>query len=466
MVQILPFKGLRYAMGEHGHNALQPVIAPPYDVISPELQQVLMDRHPANIIRLTLNPQTTEDTEANNRYTRARDHFNAWQQDGTLVPEEHPAIYLYQQTFQDPVSGEAVTRSGFLAMIEVTPYEDKKILPHEWTLKGPKADRLSLFQTMMANPSPIFLVYDDPEREVESLSEDDFLLDDPAHPGWITVDTLDDTPSVTHRIRPLTNPKLVEAVQAVLANRQALIADGHHRYETALGFRDWVRGQLPDAPAPGSLASDYTLAFLANLADADRLPVYPTHRAFRALPDGWTAERLESAILTVFDRTEAPALGQLIYWGPSALAAGAPWYLTPRAEAMAGILPDLGRLDVVLLDRLVVSALLGSTSGDMKASKALWFDQDVEALKAGLGRGDYHAVFEMQRPDLRTILSVSAAGERMPQKSTYFYPKIIDGLALSTYGRFAAQEGHAFEGLTPAIAPVSLAVNTPVGVGQ
>ena len=228
-----PFKAWRY---NTERVDVATVLAPPYDVISPEKQQKLYDRSPFNSIRLILNKKDPADTDQHNGYTRARDTFQEWQNQGVLVQEQSPCFYVYRQTFKDPVTQLTKNRFALLGRVRLEPFEKGIIVPHEKTLSGPKADRMRLLRTVQTNFSPVFGLYNDKGLEVRSI------IQDPMNSK--PVFEAEDDDKVVHTLWAIEDPDILAKLQKALRPKKVYIADGHHRYETALEYARQQRGQF------------------------------------------------------------------------------------------------------------------------------------------------------------------------------------------------------------------------------
>src|SRR5581483_8812976 len=241
MADVQAFRAFRYDLARVG--ALSDVVAPPYDVIDPALQQALYDRSPSNVIRLILNRETPQDSEQDNRYTRSAGVLRDWLRDGVLGQDSARALYVYHQEFE--AEGRRYTRKGFLARVRLEPFGQGRIYPHEETLAGPKADRLKLFRATAMNLSPVFGLYPDPEAEAQARL-------DAAVSRALPLQATDHL-GVVSKLWPVTDQQVVSAVTGLLGPRPIFIADGHHRYETALRYRAEKRqaGEVtgPDHPA-------------------------------------------------------------------------------------------------------------------------------------------------------------------------------------------------------------------------
>lgn len=413
MVQIQPFQGLRYdpARLVSGYEA---IVAPPYDVISSEEQQQLHEKSPYNIVRLILGFKKPTDDEADNVYSRARDTLESWQNQGILKAENEPAVYAYAQTWEN------VERRGFIARMLLESYETGKVLPHENTLGGPKADRLALTKATGCILSPIFCLYDDPLKQAESL-----LFESPAPPDAIAVQDAD---GVLHRFWPVTDSAQIQALQTLLQTKTALIADGHHRYETALAYRDWRRQEerQEDAP-PGSFPWDFTMAFFTNMADPG-LRIYPTHRVLTSLPGGLSEADFRASLYRYFEPTTEE---QALFWlQTTSQSPREPFKVKPGLD-LSSIPQPFVTLDVALLDYFVFQGILGQSANDLKQRDRLQFVRNEAEVRSLLQRGAI--VFWVHAPDVSQVRNICQAGLRMPQKSTYFYPKLLSGLVLYCY---------------------------------
>ncbi|HOM19208.1 MAG TPA: DUF1015 domain-containing protein, partial [Thermoguttaceae bacterium] len=312
MPEIQAFRGIRYDLGRVG--SLSDVVCPPYDVISPQLQEELYRRHPYNFVRIELNRIDPTDNEADNRYTRAGRFLRQWQSEGVLFTEADPALYVYHQEFT--ISGRTFLRRGFMARMRLSRFGEGQVFPHEETMSGPKWDRYMLTAVCKANLSQIFGLYPDPEGQAQRILEEATL----GQPPLEAVDHL----GVVHRMWPVTNVDLISQASAVLGPKPVFIADGHHRYETACNWRDQVydSGALSrDHPA------NYVLMTLIAMEDPG-LVVLPTHRLF--------AEGPELSFDTLQERLEGYFTLRLVGKGPAdTLGVWEELATQPRSEALA-----------------------------------------------------------------------------------------------------------------------------------
>src|SRR6266849_3827083 len=285
MADIRAFRAYRYDLGRVG--TLGDVVAPPYDVIDPALQQALYDRSPYNVVRLILNKEMQGDTDANNRYTRAAQFLRDWQRDDVLVQDSARAVYVYHQEFE--VEGQRFTRRGFMARVRLERFGEGRIYPHEETMSGPKADRLKLFRATAMNLSQIFGLYPDEDGEVQAKLD--------AAVGRALPLEATDHLGVVSRLWPVNDQQVVSAVTGLMGPKPIFIADGHHRYETALRYLEERKeaGEVRDAEA----APNFVLMMLVSMSDPG-LMILPTHRLVFGLPD-LTADRLHKLLEADFE---------------------------------------------------------------------------------------------------------------------------------------------------------------------
>lgn len=433
MPDIQAFRGIRYDLGHVG--SLSNVIAPPYDVIDPALQDQLYKLHPANVVRLILNREEPGDDEVTNRYSRAAKFFKNWQSEGVLFNEPDPALYVYHQEFE--YGGQSYTRRGFMARVRLERFGEGKIYPHEETMAGPKQDRLLLTRACRANLSQIFGLYPDPDNEAQQLLEDAIV-------GRTPLEATDHL-GVIHRLWPITDVKLIASVSASIGPRPVFVADGHHRYETACNYRDEQAGvrELPsDDPA------NFVLMMCVSMNDPGMI-VLPTHRLFRGLDDldsGQLIERLGDCFTTRI-AGEGADLADTIWeeietedeQGTIGLFTRSDerWVLariTDRgrqrmAELAGEHSADWQGLGVAILHRLIVDTLLDGASWPKPKYVHL-----VQEVVDGLDSGQFPLAALIMPATLDHIRSISEHQERMPAKSTYFYPKLLSGLVINPLG--------------------------------
>lgn len=450
MPDIAAFRGIRYDLGHVG--SLSDVIAPPYDVIDSELLDELYSKSDYNSSRLILGKDEAGDDESNNRYTRAAKHLRSWQREGALFTESDPAIYVYHQEFTE--AGQTYTRRGFMCRVRLEPFGEGNIHPHEETHSGAKADRLNLWKQTKANMSQIFGLYPDSENVAQQILDTAIASQTPTE----ATDHL----GVVHRIWPVTDIDVITKVTAAMGDKAVYIADGHHRYETACNYRSEMAAKLEgegkqlDREHP----ANFVLMMCVSMSDPGMI-VLPTHRLFRGLPP-MTSEQLIEKLGDSFETSSAgegpdraPQLWEEIETedsqGTLALytSEDGKWTMARLTEAgkakMAQVAddhcPDWQQLGVSLLHRLIGDTLLDAAN--LPAPKYVRsFEEVVEGLKHGDTTGRDHTGQEasggrfelaalVMPATLEHIRQISNAAERMPAKSTYFYPKLLSGLVFN-----------------------------------
>lgn len=450
MPKVEAFCGIRYSSQA---GSLKDLVAPPYDVIDTELLNKLQSANPKNVVRLILPQPKEGDSEpgsdGENRYSRSADLLKEWKVEGTLVEESSAAIYVYHQRFSE--AGVDYTRRGFMCRVRLERFGEGQVFPHEETHGGAKADRLNLWRACKANLSQIFGLYADESNQVQELLEKQIAGTDPLE----ATDHL----GVVNQIWPLTDSVTIQEVKQLLDGQAVYIADGHHRYETACDYRDEIAaahgGELPeDHPA------NFVLMMCVSTSDPGMI-VLPTHRLFRNMPS-MSADQLAVKLGDAFDTqivSEGPQ-SALEVWqrieakndqGTMAFytAKDQQWTLchvtNAGKEMMSKVSPDRSSdwqsLGVSLLHHLVMDELLQAPE-----TAAPKYVRSIEEVVVGLTQGDDSgrdltgqvgtgAQFELAAlvmpASLEDIRNVSNHGERMPAKSTYFYPKVLSGLVIN-----------------------------------
>ena len=407
MAGVYPFRAVHYNDLEH----LGRLIAPPYDVISPSQQQALYDASPHNIIRLELNKR---DEGGVDPYQVAASTLRSWLDSGVLVRSDRPAFYVYRQEYATP-DGGLHTRTALFGEVRLEEFETGVIRPHEETFPGPKKDRLQLIRACRANLSPIFGLYRDAPAATRVLTE--------TAAGPPLADVVDSV-AVRHQLWAQDNPDECQVVTHELADRNILIADGHHRYETALGYRRERRDAGGDRPG----WYDRVLFALVSMSDPG-LVVLPTHRILRSVPDGALANwrsRLPGADVSEIgwdeDAVRAALDGEDACCFVLATADGAYRLALPRAEG-----GPLESLDVTRLHREVLPAVaLESDPHRLEIE----YTQDARIALDAVRSGRAPAALLVNPTPVERVDEVSGIGGRMPEKSTYFYPKLSTGIVL------------------------------------
>lgn len=440
MAIIVPFRGLRYDTEKAGNMA--ELITPPYDVIDDRQQKAYYKKNPYNIIRLEYGETRPHDNEEDNRYTRARGFFTSWLQQGILRHEEKPSLYLYEQEFTE--NNCRLVRTGLIAGVGLEAYDTGMILPHEETLSKAKADRLMLLEHCRANFSAIFGLYDDENFTVEKLTK--------KYKQFDPVIAFTDENRETHRVWAISDADDLKAIKDFFRLQRIYIADGHHRYETALHFHQ-------QQATLGIDKYNFCLMTLVNLHDPG-LVIYPTHRLVKNLENFNRLQLLEK-LKNLFDVQELKLPEEnkaefitnelhklksftsaynayLLYAGDQKLYR----LLHPRnaenkvmVKRYGAFSPQWRTLDVAVLQGLVFEEIFGIDSHSRAGGQHLTYTREEAGALSAVDAGKYQAVFFLNPTQVKEVTAVAAAGEKMPQKSTYFYPKLVTGLVINDFCR-------------------------------
>jgi len=432
MADVRAFRAFRYELGRIGN--LSDAIAPPYDVIDPALQQALYDRSPYNVIRLILNKELPSDSATDNRYIRAWHCLRDWLAEDILAQDSARALYVYHQDFE--VEGHSFTRRGFLARVRLEPFGSGRIYPHEQTLAGPKADRLKLFQATAMNLSPVFGLYPDTEdqvmRELDRVTSRSLPLVATDHLG------------VVSKLWPVSDQHAVSAVTGLLGPKPVFIADGHHRYETGLRYLEEQRaaGEARDAEAP----ANFILMMLVSMSDPG-LIILPTHRLVSGLPAlkaGQLADVLgghfqmekigegEKGARDTWELIETDGSQELLGFGT---VADGVWQ-TARLKSGAAMdqlaadhSPAWRGLAVSVLHVLVLDHLLAGKLGNKGECKYVHLLREVTDSVAAR---QCQLAALVPPAQMGHVEQIAGNLEKMPPKSTYFYPKLLSGLVFNS----------------------------------
>lgn len=436
MAVVRPFRGVRYNLEKIGD--LSTVITQPYDRIHEPEQERYYALSPYNFVRIILGKRTPHDTETDNVYTRARCYGQTWLAEGVLVRDERPCLYVLEQVYTTP-DGQTRSRQGLAAALQLTPFEEGVILPHERTLSGPKVDRLNLTRATAYAWEHIFILYPDETNQVNRILQP--YLE--AHPPIVAREMVIET-AVEQRFWVVDDPKVISAVVEEMApKRNLIIADGHHRYETMLNYREEMRRQHPDAPADA--AFNFTLVTLVSMSDPG-LVILPTHRLVHSYGRMTGREALERAkayfdVTPVSDRAameralrEAEPLHPRFGFYDGSYAV-----LTLRdPSVLERILPDRAPdwrlLDVTVLHELFIERVLGIDKGAVERKENLDYLRDPNPGYRAVDEGKAQFLLVMNPTRMEQVRACTAAGEKMPQKSTDFYPKVISGLVMMPIG--------------------------------
>jgi uncharacterized protein (DUF1015 family) len=430
MADIRAFRGFRYDLGHVG--TLSDVVAPPYDVIDSALQKKLYDSSEFNAIRLELARTETGDDEQNNKYTRAGNTLREWVVANVLRQDTARGLYVYEQEYT--VEGQTFTRRGFLARLRLEQFGAGKVYPHEQTMSGPKEDRLKLFRATGFNLSPLFGLYPDGEGDVFAHLEP--LIR--SSPPLVARDHL----GVVNRLWTITDSATISKVIGAMGPKPVYIADGHHRYETGLKYLEERRdaGEVPDDEAP----PNFCLMMLVGMSDPGLL-ILPTHRLVGGLDGDVTAPQLEAALAGHFDIVERTGSAQAAWeyvqmdGSQSALAFGTvadgQWVVAKLRDAavMTTLAPkqsdDWRGLGVSILHKLVLDRLLRDKIGGTPVCKYVHLLNEVTDTAA---KKECQVACLVPPATMGHVERIAGHGEKMPPKSTYFYPKLLTGLVFNS----------------------------------
>lgn len=425
MAMIKPFKALRYTKKAGDISTL---VCPPYDIVSDEQRAALIESNPYNMIRLEL-PKGEEP------YKAAKSLLDEWIENEIMIQDEDEGIYIYEEEFKTEVDhGEVKKLKGIICRVKVEDFKDNVVLPHEYTLSKAKEDRLNLMKATNSNFSQVYSLYQDPEhvtlKRIDNLSATTL-------PRYEFDDGL-----VIHRLWVVNDKVSIAAIAEDFADRKLYIADGHHRYETAINYRNWCREQNWYNPG-----SEYIMMMLVDMAHPG-LVVFPTHRMIRDV-ENFDGEKLLSACEKYFAREEYPSvenmnevLTELYKEGKKAFGyygGENKWTLLTLKDSsvMAEIMPEFSEasrnLDVSVLHNLILEELLGIDKENMANQVNLTYTRSAEEAFSKVDSGEFQCSFILNPTRVEEIGAVASAGEKMPQKSTYFYPKIITGLTLNKF---------------------------------
>jgi len=437
MARINAFRGLHYNPVKAG--PLSTLTAPPYDVIDEQAQRLLYLKNPYNVIRLEYGQSKPGDNDRDNRYTRAAGFFSSWQEEGILTREPVPTLYFYGQEFS--LHGKRYTRHGLIAGVGLEDQASGMVLPHEETLAKAKTDRLELLRAARANFSPIFGLYEDRAGVVGKIA--DSVTQSPPQ-----VEFTDDS-GEKHRLWTVSDEHSIKSIQKFFLEQKIYIADGHHRYETACQFHREMSPHGQDKFA-------FVLMTLVDVRDPGLL-VLPTHRLLRntafdsrgfperlakyftvtqvQLPEGKKPETLSKELQKLPSSTSAEHTFALYPGGDRLYLLSLPHQQAAREmSSRAGSKSAAWRsLDVAVLQQLVLEELLGIDEEARRSGQYLSYTRDEHEAVQLVDAGACQAAFFLKEPSVSEVIDVAAAGDKMPQKSTYFYPKLLTGLVINDF---------------------------------
>jgi uncharacterized protein (DUF1015 family) len=439
MAEIRPFRPFRY---NTARVALNEVLTQPYDKITPAMQERYYAAGPYNLIAIEKGRVLPEDTAEQNVYTRAAAKLDEWIAQKILVQDAAPAVYIYSQEYAVPDTQLRRTRIGFIALGRLKDYSAQIVFPHERTLSAPKADRLDLLRHIRAQTGQLFMLYDDPAKRIDSL------LDAVAR-KHAPVEVVDEH-SVVHRLWPIFDAGLLSKIQQEMAEKKLVIADGHHRYETALNYRNERRAQSgnPDPLA----AHEFAMMTFVN-ARSRGLTILPTHRLVRNI-SAFDFAAFRRAVAPFFDWYSYPfqnaeeraasyaefrkdlktpkhgRRGIGVYPGEGAFYL----FLLKRNVNLEEWLPDVPalerELDVVLLHKLMLEKGLGITAQAFAAERSVAYEREVDAAIGAVDREEAQLAGILNPIDVGQVMQTAMSGQVLPQKSTDFYPKLLSGITV------------------------------------
>ncbi len=437
MAHIYPFRAWRY---NPSAVRLEDVVTQPYDKISPAMQQAYYQRSPYNLVRIILGlPELFDAERGESVYTRAARDFNAWREQGVLAQEKAPAIFAYSQRFRVPGAEIIKERRGFIALGKLHEYADQVVFRHEQTLSKPKGDRLNLLKATRAHFGQIFMLYSDPAGSVERI------LYDGAGPAEAEVT---DEYGVLHRLWKASDPAAINLLTTAMADKKLIIADGHHRYETALNYArehapaaparaEFSTSQLPQPPYPEAAV----MITFVNM-DSDGLVILPTHRVVHSLPnfDPAAFARAAGEFFTVAElpAAEASSYIDMLTAQPGtafvAVTRAGACLLQSKTEPVAAALAHLPerqrQLDLSCLHSIVLDRLLGLNEEKVREQTNIRYLRDAAEAVEQVRRGEADVAFLTNPVSIEQLREVAFAGDVMPQKSTDFYPKLLSGLTI------------------------------------
>jgi uncharacterized protein (DUF1015 family) len=410
LATVKPFHPFRY-QAKAGDPAN--LLTQPYDKISPQMHARYLALSPYNLVRVILGEKREFDNEADNVYTRAAQYLEDWTREGILAQDAAPGFYAYSQEFAVPDSGERLTRQGFIGLGRVEDYSANVVYRHEQTLTGPKKDRRELLNHTRAQFEQLFMLYADPTGTIDAM-----LTEASKQPPILDVT---DEYGARHRVWPIHDSAQLAEIQALMSDKKLLIADGHHRYETALGYAK---------DHPGDEAAKFVGMTFVNM-HSEGLRILASHRVLRGVdPTGfhekakahWSATPLAS----IDDLKRALAVPS-----PSTVRIGV---VTGKGQHLLERHRREGELDVPVLHQDILSGLLGISEEDVKEERHVQYVRGIDAAVAEVREGDAEVAFILEATPIEEMARIAFAGGVMPQKSTDFYPKLLSGIAIYRLG--------------------------------
>ena len=410
MAKIYPFRSLRFAPDK---VSLEKVVTQPYDKISAEMQDRYYSAHPNNIVRIIFGKTEPSDSAEKNVYTRAAAYLKEWRANGILQQLPEPALFIYFQKFTVPDQKDVRIRKGFVALGQLEDYASKVVFPHERTLTGPKKDRLELLRHTRTQFEQIFMLYEDPEQRIDHVMDEIARRNPDIH--------IRDEYGVEHSMWTVADHEKIRFIQGQMENKKLIIADGHHRYETALVYRDEMHSEK---------GSDRMPMTFFNM-NSPGLTILPTHRVLADLP-GFDSTNFFDRAADFFDMTEAPTPDRPTF---GAFTDGRLVFLRLKISLdLRALMPDLSEkqrsLDVAILHRLLLEKCLGITEEAVKKESYITYVRDRDAAVKAVRERKAQIAFLLNPTRLDQLRDIAYEGNVMPQKSTDFYPKVLSGLTM------------------------------------
>ncbi len=439
MADIHPFCALRY---DPNRVALADVLTQPYDKITPAMQERYYAASPYNLIAVEKGRVLPGDSPENNVYTRAAQKLEEWIAEKILIQDAAPAVYVYSQEYSVPGTHTHRARTGFIALGRIEDYEAKVVFRHERTHSAPKADRMELLRHTRAQTGQLFMLFEDSAKKIETWLDEFARRSKPVE--------MRDEYDVVHRLWPVDDAALIDRVRKEMSDKKLIIADGHHRYETALNYRNECRAR--QGGGDPLAACEFAMMTFVN-AHSKGLTILPTHRLVRNLA-GFEFERFRRAVAPFFDwysypfedateRQTAFAEFRRDFVRPKSgrravgvYAGGGAFYLflLRRDVDLEQVLPDISAaqrgLDVVLLHRLILDLGLGITAEAVTAEKHIGYERQMTAAIEAVDKGEAQLACLLNPVRVEQVVDIALGGDVLPQKSTDFYPKLLSGLAV------------------------------------
>ncbi|MEW6214288.1 MAG: DUF1015 domain-containing protein [Nitrospirota bacterium] len=417
MAEIVPFRGILYNVSK---VSIEDVLAPPYDIITPEYQEELYRKNPYNIVRVDLGREQPGDSETDNRYIRARRYLETWINDGILVSSERPSFYAYEISYS--IDGEEKRLLGFLGLVKLEELGKGNIYPHECTYSKPKQDRLNILRSCEANISPIFSLYKSSDKKVSTLLSRIAKTKPYIEAG--------DSVGAIHRLWQIDEGKDIEIIKKELENKAIFIADGHHRYETALEFQGEMNSELIPKQVRDQISNlnpwDYVLMFLANMLEED-LTILPTHRLVKEFLDDINkfSEYFEIEPVRADFEIAKRISGRRHAFGFFQNGSKAWYILKYKGGNLSEIHPDLRGIDVIILHDLILKKILKVAD--------IEYEMDINKALDRVKSGEFSAAFFLNPTTVEDVERAALSSVRMPPKSTYFYPKLLTGVVINKW---------------------------------